>query len=146
MKPGWIIAIVLAGVLALGCIGCAVGTAIYGNATSPTTPAPVDPTFESSPLATGSPTQAGKVPPKPKQAKSFGNGEWLVGVDIAPGRYQSNGPDGGPLCYWQITTVPGAQPGDQGFVSNDLPSGHVYVSLKKGQYFESRHCAPWTKA
>jgi hypothetical protein len=149
VKPGTIVAVVLAVVLAGSCIACAIGGALYGNTVGSSTPTPDEPTTDvaqasTSPAATASPRD--KVSAKPKAAKGFGNGEWLVGVDIAPGRYQSDGPEDGYLCYWQLTTVPGATPGEPGFVTNDVPDGHVYVSLKKGQYFQSRRCAPWTAA
>lgn len=140
MKAGSIAVVVAAVALSLTCVACAIGGAIYGN--SPSSATSANPTPDAvKPSVTQTASPRGKVPPKPA---GIGTGEWRVGVDVSPGRYQSNGPDGDFMCYWQLTTEPGARPGDPAFLTNDVPPGHAYIDLKAGQYFSTSHCQPWT--
>lgn len=146
MKNGMVAALAFAGAMVAGCVVCSAGTALLGAADRPGSPEPTVAQTSAdgaepasvSPSSTPHRARAASVP------KAFARGEWLVGTDVAPGRYESDGPDGDFMCYWQIATAPGAQPGSPGFVTNDVPSGHVYVNLKKGQYFSSSHCQTWT--
>lgn len=81
-------------------------------------------------------------PPKPETA--FGPGAWLVGEDIAPGKYKT-AEQVGEGCYWEITTGPN---GDD-IVANQFvaESGGIQrVTLKKGQQFDSNDCGDWVKA
>jgi hypothetical protein len=94
------------------------------------------------PVTTGASTPASVE--ATAKASGIKNGQWLVGTDVPAGRYQSAGPDGDYMCYWQLTTTPNAQPGDPAFLTNDSPSGHAYVTLKKGEYFTTSHCGTWT--
>jgi hypothetical protein len=150
MKNGAVVALALGGVMVAGCVTCGAGAAILDTAaqSGPTDPPPVTTPRESAPAAASPrsstvPRQTARRTRPATVPKAFTTGEWLVGADIAPGRYESDGPDGDFMCYWQITTVPGAQPGDPGFVTNDVPPGHVYVDLKRGQYFSSTYCKSW---
>lgn len=82
------------------------------------------------------------APPKPEVA--FGPGAWLVGEDIAPGKYKT-AEEVGEGCYWEITTGPN---GDD-IVANQFvaESGGIQrVTLKKGQQFDSNDCGDWVKA
>jgi hypothetical protein len=131
----WIITAIAGAVIVLAC--CGGGAALFSGMGAPDNPTPT-------PVATTVPVNSEPSALKPTQAKSVKDGEWLVGTDVPAGRYQSSGPSGDFMCYWQLTTEPGAQPGEKTFLTNDSPPGHAYVTLRKGQYFQTSHCGPWT--
>lgn len=132
-----ILAVIGGGVI-LFLLCCGLGTAFFAGADNPDAITPV-PTSSAAAVA---PTQQAKT----KKLPGVRDGEWLVGTDITPGRYKTAGPAGDFMCYWQIATVAGAEPGSPDFVNNDVPSGQAYVNLKKGQYFTTNRCQPWLKA
>mgnify|MGYP000961188779 FL=1 len=66
---------------------------------------------------------------------------WIVGEDIAPGRYRVTTAVSGIGCYWEITTTSGS------IVKNDFVSGgRPTVTLKAGQQFKTQGCGDWAKA
>lgn len=71
---------------------------------------------------------------------TFGNGTWVVGADVAPGRYRSPAPEEGimQLCYWDITDGQGTIL-DQA-VANEGPSR---ATLQTGRTFTSQGCQDW---
>jgi hypothetical protein len=80
-------------------------------------------------------------PPKAKAA--MGEGSYLVGEDIAPGRYRMIEAAGGN-CYWGIYRA-GTNQAD--IIQNDIVTGgRATVTLKKGQEFDSTGCGDWAKA
>jgi hypothetical protein len=115
---------------------CGGGAALFSGQSAPHNPTP-------SPESTG----PSAVAVKPAVAKSaIGVGEWLIGKDFPAGRYHTDGPGNDQMCYWQLTTKAGAQPGQSQFVSNDVPSGPAYVTLKVGEFFKTYGCKKWTRA
>jgi hypothetical protein len=72
---------------------------------------------------------ASTVPAVKPATADIGAGVYLVGTDIAAGRYKGT-PDG--MGYWEITSDAN---GDN-ILSNDLPEGQFYVQVKKGQYLK----------
>jgi hypothetical protein len=64
-----------------------------------------------------------------------------VGEDVAPGVYRVVAPVEGELtCYWRKSKD--AEGSD--IIDNDLPAGgRPQVTLKSGQWFESRNCPMW---
>ena len=73
--------------------------------------------------------------------EGFGDGTWLVGDDIQPGRYRVVP---GGLCYWaRLSGLSGAL---TEILANDLPGGPTYVEiLPTDTAFTSRGCAMWSK-
>ena len=70
--------------------------------------------------------------------------EYLVGVDVAPGRYMTEGPATDNyvlLCYYDVKT--GDRYDDQGVLNTAGESARV--TLEEGQTFTSSGCKPWTK-
>jgi hypothetical protein len=74
-----------------------------------------------------------------KSKTTFGEGTYIVGVDIAPGTYQSRGGSG---CYWEreasftgsLTSI----------LANDNASGQAIVTIKASDRgFTSHACAAW---
>ena len=60
---------------------------------------------------------------------STGEGTYLVGTDLAAGRYKGS-PDGDVDAYWQISKDAN---GDK-IIANDNAGGQFYVTVRKGQY------------
>jgi hypothetical protein len=86
---------------------------------------------------------------KPKApSNAIGAGGWRVGRDVAAGAYRTTGAedDGAmTLCYWEVRTdgKPDGAIGAQGASNKIAEPGNV--DLKKGQYFKTSGCKPWTK-
>ena len=72
---------------------------------------------------------------------SFGSGDWVVGQDIAPGRYATDGTGGN--CYWERAS--GFTHNADEVITNDLQSGRAIVEIKASDVrFTSRDCGTWT--
>jgi hypothetical protein len=72
---------------------------------------------------------------------SFGNGMFIVGVDIAAGTWSAPASSG---CYW--ARLAGFSGESKDLIANDLGDGQMIVTISatdKG--FESSRCGPWTK-
>jgi hypothetical protein len=71
-------------------------------------------------------------------------GVYVVGRDVQPGVYRTNGPDGTNSvgCYyaWKSGTDSAAS-----IVDNNITSGVATATLENGQVFEVRSCQAWTK-
>lgn len=108
-KPAWA---AYAGVL-----GLFLGAAMGGAGSAPTTsaePAPAATVTETAPVEPGpTVTVTAKAPeqkaaPKPKPAaKTFGDGDYLVGSEIPRGTYKSSGVEEDGLCYADTQTKGG---------------------------------------
>lgn len=131
-------ALIAIGALVVLLVCCGVGGSMFAGVNAPDAHLP-EPT-DSQPAA--SPKTV--TPVRPAAAKSLKDGQWLIGADAPAGRYFSSGPDRGLFCYWQLTTEPNAEPGEKAFITNDSPPGRSYVNLRKGQYFKTSNCGPWT--
>lgn len=67
-----------------------------------------------------------------------GDGVYVVGVDIEPGRYRS---DGGSSCYWARLTADGTD-----IIDNYLGDGQAVVTVQATDgLLEVSGCAPFTK-
>ena len=72
---------------------------------------------------------------------SFGSGDWVVGQDIAPGRYAAEGTSGN--CYWERAS--GFTHNADEVITNDLQSGRAIVEIEPSDVrFTSRDCGTWT--
>ncbi len=75
-----------------------------------------------------------------------GDGTFLVGEEIIPGRYRSPGPSSGSLfCYHaRLSSVSAA--GIEGIIENDNSQGPVVVDVKAGdEALEVSRCRPFEK-
>lgn len=72
---------------------------------------------------------------------SFGEGTYIVGVDIAPGQYASEGTSG---CYWaRLRDFTG---GLRSILANDNASGRAIVQIAKSDRgFQSSGCGTWSR-
>ena len=74
---------------------------------------------------------------------SIEDGTWEVGQDVRAGTYRA---EGGGSCYWAILKGPPSGDNIDNIKENDVASSNVVVTLKKGQYFETRDCGEWTRS
>lgn len=143
------------GYLGAGLVGLFVGIGVGGAngsqgsgdasaAGTPTVTVSAQSTVTAGPTPTATVTKTATVtaaPPKPKAAIS--DGVWVVGEDIAAGKYKVIDAIEGEGCYWSITKS--GTNGDT-IIANDLPSGgRPVVTLKKGQDFNTEGCGDWAK-
>ncbi|WP_406499200.1 hypothetical protein OG936_31045 [Streptomyces sp. NBC_00846] len=99
------------------------------------------------------PTVTKTVTAKPKAPKktapagpatSFnGDGEYLVGEDIAAGTYRTTGPDSSFGCYWERAKDASGEFGS--IIANNNLNGPGRVTLNKGEYFKTNRCAEWKR-
>lgn len=124
----WVIAGVALAVSAAGCSGASTGTA---------RPAPAP---ASAPPAAATPA------PAPEPAGQIGPGEWLVGVDVAPGTYRSSGPaEEGEYCMWSRKDAAGVGPLDNILASDGTyDSEQMLVTIQPDDVvFRTRGCEPF---
>ena len=81
-----------------------------------------------------------EAPPSP--ADSFGDGDWVVGEQIQPGRYQAQV---GSWCYWERSS--GFAHGFAEILANDnVQDGNAIVEIAPGdRRFTSSGCGTWTR-
>ncbi|GAB2460273.1 hypothetical protein [Streptomyces incanus] len=92
-------------------------------------------------------TRAPEPPAKPGQAPSFeGDGQYLVGEDIAADTYKTAGPADGliPNCYWARHKDASGE--FSSIIANGNVQGQTRVTARKGEYLEVKGCLPWKKA
>jgi hypothetical protein len=106
-------------------------------------------TAEAAPAPTVTETVTATAKPKktkrPGPSTSFaGDGEYLVGTDIASGTYKTAGPADSWGCYWERAKD---SSGDfDSIIANNNLQGSGRVTLRKGEVFKTNGCQKWTKA
>ena len=89
-----------------------------------------------SPAATADPVPA--PAPTPAPVPGIADGTYAVGKDIAPGVYQSAGPEPGQVCYWRRAGV------DNVTLNNAMSKqSQVVQILETDATFRTRGCQPW---
>lgn len=74
-------------------------------------------------------------------ASTFGNGVHIVGTDIEPGLYRT---EGGSNCYW--ARLSGLSGGFGDLIANGLPDGPASIAIQGSDAgFESSGCATWNR-
>jgi hypothetical protein len=74
-------------------------------------------------------THTPAAPPTPPPGATFGDGTWVVGSDIQPGVYKTQGPGAGGLpCYWaRLSSL-----NTQDIIDNGLPNGPTTIEVHSG--------------
>ncbi|MGB9359913.1 MAG: hypothetical protein WCC01_15300 [Acidimicrobiia bacterium] len=73
---------------------------------------------------------------------SFGDGDWMVGTQIVPGRYRNTG---GDSCYWE--RVSGWSGGFGDILANDNVDGSTIVDISFSDVgFSAARCGTWELA
>lgn len=95
-------------------------------------------------------TWTADLTPAATPGEPFGDGEWIVGVDIAPGRYRAHAPSGD--CRWyRLYGFPGRSYVDDYWARLDVIessrnlNGPGEVTVAPSDLgFASRYCGEWT--
>ena len=102
---------------------------------------------EPAPTVTRTVTAKPKKPKKtkaPGPATSFsGEGEYLVGDDIAAGTYKTSGPESEFGCYWERAKDASGEFGS--IIANNNLNGPGRVTLNRGEYFKTNRCEEWKR-
>jgi hypothetical protein len=79
------------------------------------------------------------LPATGPQARSFGDGDYAVGIAIAPGKYTTTGSS---ECYWEQDRN---YTGDEtSIISNDNATGSVTVTIPAStKEFRTQGCGTW---
>jgi hypothetical protein len=115
----------------------ATDTSVPPTGTNTAQPKPTD-TAQAKPTNTAQPKPTNT--PRPV-VPNFGDGMWIVGTDIPPGTYRSNG---GNSCYWE--RLGGFGGTLEEIIANDNAIGPAIVTIAatdKG--FNSSRCGRWTQ-
>lgn len=76
------------------------------------------------------------------QNAPFGDGTYVVGLDIAPGTWRTDGREG---CYWERIRDFSGEP--KAVIANDNAQGSVAVTIAStDRGFAAERCGTWTKA
>jgi hypothetical protein len=86
-------------------------------------------------------TKTRTVEAEPKASRSFGDGVWRVGAEVAPGTYRA---PGGSSCYWaRLRNFSG---GLNSIIANGGFSRNQTVTIQSSDTgFESSDCGSWTR-
>ena len=136
-SPATWIALAAVGIVAAGLLGFAVGrSGASGTVTTRTVTA----------VATETETAERRVAPTTAASRStgIGPGTHVVGRDIQPGEYRTDGPSGGTACYWaRRSDTTGSL---ESIIANDNPGGATTVTiLPTDGAFETKRCKEWVK-
>jgi hypothetical protein len=84
-------------------------------------------------------TWSRNLSPVTRSKTRFGNGTFIVGVDVLPGTYQTAGGEG---CYWErLRSFVGTL---DAIIANANPQGTAIVTIGRGDRgFESHDCGSW---
>jgi hypothetical protein len=79
--------------------------------------------------------------PPPGPVSEFADGLFVVGVDVQPGTYRTDGPNGSNSggCYWSRT---GAR---DDVIANGVLNKPGTVTVQKGERIDSAGCRPWRR-
>lgn len=105
--------------------------------TTPTAATPVTHTETVQPTITRTVTYTPPPPPGPARQLG-GEGIFVVGTDLIPGRWRTDG--GGMSCYWARL---GDLTGDKILDNNNSSGPQVVEILPSDAAFQLRHCQPW---
>lgn len=97
--------------------------------------------------ATSRPSEEPNASEEPKtseEPEGITDGTYLVGEDVEPGTYKTEGPAGGVPCYWErLSNTTG---GAGSILANGMVRGPSVVTIKNSDAaFHTERCAPWIK-
>lgn len=102
-------------------------------------------TVTATPAATGtSPGGEPDTTERPRAGEIPGDGTYVVGKDIEPGTYRTEGPQGGIItdCYWARLSGTSGEPDD--IIANEVTKGRTTVTIEGGdKAFSTNGCKTW---
>jgi hypothetical protein len=136
----WLV-LTVAGVVITG-VAAIVGTTASSSSTGDEPQAAPRVTVTATQFETKTITQTVTAKPPSGPLAEFGDGLFLIGVDVQPGTYKTDGPDGSNSggCYWSRSDTRGS------VIQNDVINEPGSVTVKKGERMDSAGCLPWRRA
>lgn len=142
----WVLFGILGVFVVLGAIGSmAESGSTAGTARPAATPAaggPNSPAQQQPPAAAAPAEQPAE---QPAAASTIGDGLYLVGEQIEPGRYRTSGPDKSdlfPNCYWARLKDDSGE--FSAIIANDNLQGPGSVTVKAGEFLELSGGCEWS--
>jgi hypothetical protein len=82
--------------------------------------------------------------PEPEPESTMGDGTYEIGVDAKPGRYKTRVPEDSD-CYWE--RLKDDRGGFNSIIANDNvnPGARASVTVKRGEFINSKDCGTWTR-
>lgn len=163
--PTWLW--IVGGVLLLGVVLCCLGSCVAivasgGSNTNPSSsaspshspstvptssapsPDPTTPPATTPPATTPPATQAPPLPPLGAVAQTFEDGSYIVGTDVAPGRYRSPGASEGFIELCSVSTKDASGNMDD-WETSAKTTAPVLITLKVGQTVKASGCQTFAK-
>jgi len=126
-------------------VGAVAGYAGAGGSTNAPGAATATVTVSSGGTKT-SPTGKSDTTQRQRPGEIPGDGTYVVGQDIRPGTYRTDGPQGGLItdCYWaRLSSTSG---NSQDIIANGDTKGQTAVTIAStDKAFTTRGCKPWKK-
>lgn len=131
--------------LLIGALAASAGHPAPGEGASPSAtvaPTPAQTAVPPSPATTAPSEKAG-----PAEAEQIpGDGVFLVGRDIKPGTYRSEGPQGEPIIYCAWARLSGTGGEGKDIISGDASKGAETVTIAAtDKAFRTSGCKTWKK-
>ncbi|MDX3357419.1 hypothetical protein PV703_29780 [Streptomyces sp. ME01-24h] len=152
-KPSRRKAVLTHGLVAVVALGFGAGIGGSGGSDAAADSARPAPAVTVTKTAAAKPEPAKTVTKTPKPAKKAaapatldGDGQFLVGEDIKAGTYKTAGPQDDDLglgCYW--ARLKNASGEFEAIIANGNITGQARVTVRKGEYFETKGCQDWQK-
>lgn len=138
--PLWPWVVLTASGIMITAVAAVVGTAVSSDRDAEAPPVRVTVTATQFQTTTVNVTVT-VAPPPANPATVLLDGIHRVGVEVAPGIYQTTGPSGTNEggCYWTRTTVEG------GIIDNGVITGPGTLTINANELVETAGCQPWQK-
>lgn len=123
-------------------VAAIVGTTAGSGAQESEPPAATRVTVTATQFETRTVTQTVTAPPPSGPRSEFSDGLFEVGIDVQPGTYRTEGPDGtnDGGCYW-------SRSGPRGdVIDNGVVNEPGAVTVRQGERIDSAGCLPWKRA
>jgi hypothetical protein len=123
-------------------VAAIVGTVASSNSPDSEPPAATRVTITATEFETKTVTDTVTATPPPGPKAEFTDGLFLVGVDVQPGTYRTEGPNGTNAggCYWSRSDARGD------LIQNGVVNEQGSVTVRKGERIDSAGCLLWRRA
>lgn len=136
----WLV-LTVAGVVVTA-VAAIVGTVASSDSNGGEPPAATRVTITATQFETKTITETVTATPAAGPVAEFTDGLFKVGVDVQPGTYRTEGPDGTNAggCYWSRSDARGNT------IQNGVVNEPGTVTVRMGERIDSAGCLPWQRA
>ncbi len=136
----WLV-LTVAGVVVTA-VAAIVGTVAGSDSTDGEPPAATRVTVTATQFETKTVTETVTATPSSGPLPEFSDGLFQVGVDVQPGTYRTEGPNGSNEggCYWSRTSPRGD------LIENGVVNEPGTVTIQSGERIDTAGCLPWRRS